>query len=543
MTVQPGELFPLDRALRGIRERFADCVIDADRTSLRERTVVVPAERLAEVSGAIVGEWGGLLLTLFALDEREAHGRFRLHVMFSMAPEDAFLTLVSAVPELAPAYRAVTTTVPAAHWLEREMQDLMGVTLMHHPDPRPLVAHDGWPRDFFPLRKDFAPPPDFGRTLASGDPLLAPRYRFLPVGGEGVFEIPVGPIHAGVIEPGHFRFSTVGEAVVKLDARLGFKWRGLEKLAEGATLSRGLELAERLCGTCAFSHALAFCQAAEELTGVVPPPRARALRSMAGELERLVNHLGDCSGILTDVAWVVGAAEFARLKETVQQAVDALFGHRFLRGICVPGGVQRDLDDAQQLWLRRVLADVRADAADVLRAAHANAAVMDRLVTTGTLTPAVARDFGVTGVAARASGLARDGRKDHPYAFYRELDFSIVTREGGDVLARLEVRGDEIVESLNLVDQMILRLPGGPLVQHVGEPPPGRWGFGLVESPRGLASHWLRVDERGLVGEWRVRSASHAIWPALAMTVPGNIVPDFPLINKSFNLCYACTDK
>ena len=214
-------------------------------------------------------------------------------------------------------------------------------------------------------------------------------------------------------------------------------------------------------------------------------------------------------GILTDVAYVVGASEMARLKEVVQQSADALFGHRFLRGVCVPGGVQRDLDDAQQLWLRRALADVRADVASVLRSARANAAVMDRLTTTGVLTAQVARDFGVTGVAARASGSIRDGRKDHPYAFYRELDFQVVSRTGGDVLARLDVRGDEIVESLNLIDQMILRLPGGPLVQHVGELQPGRWGFGLVESPRGLLSHWLRADDHGLIGEWRVRSASN----------------------------------
>ena len=168
---------------------------------------------------------------------------------------------------------------------------------------------------------------------------------------------------------------------------------------------------------------------------------------------------------------------------------------------------------------------------------------MDRVTRTGVLTIEVVRDLGVTGVAARASGLPRDGRKDHPFAFYRDLDFQVVTRTGGDVLARFELRADEIHESLNIIDQMMLRLPGGPLAQHLGELPPGRWGSSVVESPRGLHVHWLRADARGAIGEWRVRSASHAIWPALALAVPGNIVPDFPLINKSFNLCYACTDK
>ena len=529
-----GDLFPLDTALRGIRERFSDVVIDAERTSLRERTVVVPAERLAEVGGALVNEWGAMLVTLFGLDERAEHGRYRLHAMFSMAPEDAIVTLVAAVPELAPAYPSLTPRVPAAHWLERELHDLLGVVPAGHPDLRPLIAHAGWPAGMHPLRKDYTTPEAVS---------WAPRYAFLPVEGDGVFEIPVGPIHAGVIEPGHFRFSTVGEAVLKLDVRLGWTWRGLEKLAEGQTLTRGLELAERLCGTCAFSHALAFAQAAEELAGVTVPPRARALRSLACELERIASHLGDMAGILNDVAWVVGAAELQRLLETVRQLSDLMFGHRFLRGLCVPGGVQRDLDDTQQLFLRRVLAEIRTDVPRAVAPATTNPAVVDRLANTGVLAGGLAHDLGVTGVAARASGLARDGRRDHPFAFYRDLDFRVVTRTGGDVLARLELRAEEIQESLNLIDQMILRLPGGPLAQHLGELPPGRWGSGVVESPRGLHVHWLRADARGTIGEWRVRSATHAIWPAVALAVPGNIVPDFPLINKSFNLCYACTDK
>ncbi len=529
-----GDLFPLDTALRGIRERFSDAVIDSDRTSLRERTVVVPADRLAEVGGAVAGEWGGTLIALFGLDERSEHGRFRIHATFSMAPEDALLTLVAAVPEIAPAYRALTPLVPAAHWLERELQDMLGVTPIGHPDPRPLIAHAGWPRDMHPLRKDFTPPEGIA---------WPPRFTRPSVEGDGVFEIPVGPIHAGVIEPGHFRFSTVGEAVLQLDVRLGWTWRGLEALAEGQSVTRGLELAERLCGTCAFSHALAFCQAAEELSGANVPPRGRALRSLAAELERIASHLLDMAGIVNDVAWVVGAAEFMRLHEIVRQVCDQLFGHRFLRGVCVPGGVQRDLDDAQQLWLRRLLGDLRADVPRAVEEAVSNPALLDRVTRTGVLTADVVRDLGVTGVAARASGVPRDGRKDHPFAFYRDLDFQVVTRTGGDVLARFELRADEIHESLNIIDQMILRLPGGPLAQHLGELPPGRWGSSVVESPRGLHVHWLRADPRGAIGEWRVRSASHAIWPALALAVPGNIVPDFPLINKSFNLCYACTDK
>ena len=526
--------FPLDAALRGLRERHADAVIDAERSSLREHVVVVPAARLREIAVAITREWGGELIQLFGLDERALHGRFRLHAMFSMAPQDAVLTLVAAVPEDAPHYPSLARELPAAAWLERELADMLGVLPDDHPDPRPLVLHDGWPAGAHPLRRDFAAPAGLD---------WAPRFRVPEVPGEGVFEIPVGPIHAGIIEPGHFRFASGGESILALDVKLGWTWRGLEKHAEGTHLGAALETAERLCGTCALSHGIAFCQAVEEACGVQPPPRARALRTLCAELERIYNHCGDLGGILNDVAYGVGAMRAWQYKETVQQAIDALFGHRFLRGICVPGGVSRDLDDTQQLWLRRVLADVRGGVETLARLARSQPAVADRLVGTGRLTAGSARALAATGVVLRATGIARDTRRDHPYAFYREVDFQVPTRGTGDVMARFDQRVDEIHESLNIVDQLILRLPGGPLVQGVGEPPAGRWGMGLVESPRGRHVHWLRFDALGDIGDWRVRSASHANWPALPAALVDDIVPDFPLINKSFGLCYACCDK
>lgn len=529
-----GELFPLDNALRGIRERFADAVIDADRTSLRERTVVVPATRLAEVAHAVAYEWGGTFITLFGLDECASDGRFRLHTSFSMAPEDAILTLIAAVSADDPRYPSVAARVPAATWCERELRDMLGVVPEGHPDPRPLVLHDGWPANAHPLRKDFVAP-------ATMD--WSPRFSVPRVEGEGVFEIPVGPIHAGIIEPGHFRFATVGESVLQLDAKLGWTYRGLEKLAEGQTFQRGLELAERMCGNCTLAHALAYSKAAEEIAGIPVPARGRAIRTVAAELERIHNHLGDLAGIVNDCAYVVGAAEFMRWKEVVHQLCDALFGQRWLRGVCVPGGVRVDLDDAQQQWMRSVLAEVRSGVGLTSRAVLANDSVVDRLAATGVLRTQVARDLGATGPAARASGLTLDARRDHPYSFYKELDFQVIRRDAGDVQARFEVKTAEIFESMNLIDQLVNRMPGGPLVQHMGELPPGRWGFALVESPRGVVSHWLRPGPDGRIADWRVRSASHALWPALAQCVPGNIVPDFPLINKSFNLCYACCDK
>ena len=533
MSAEP-TLHPLEAALRGIKQRFADAVIDADRNSMREHQVVVPAARLMELAGAVHREWGGTLVTAFALDERAAHGRFRLHYLFSVAPDDAILTLISAVPADAPRFPSVTPEVHAAHWLEREIQDLMGMVPDGHPDPRPLIAHDGWPSGCHPLRRDFAPPHGIS---------WPPRFAFTPVEGDGVFEIPVGPIHAGIIEPGHFRFATVGESILKLDVRLGWKYRGLETLARGQPVARALEIAERTCGLCAFSHALAFSAAVEEAAGVLVPPRARALRSLAAELERIYNHCGDLAGILLDVAYAVGAAEGPRLKDVIQQVNDGLFGHRFLRGVCVPGGVTRDLDDAQQHWLRAVLGRFRTDALDLVHAATANASVMDRLAGAGVLGRDAAHDLGVVGPAARAAGIAHDVRRAHPYAFYRDLDFQVPVRPEGDVLARFRLEADEIQESLNVIEQMLLHLPGGLLAEERVAAPAGRSGLGMVESPRGRLTHWVRAGEGGTIDEWRMRSASHANWPAVALAVLDNIVPDFPLINKSFNLCYACVDR
>lgn len=529
-----GELFPLERALRGLRERFADAVLDADRGSLREHLVVVPAARLREVAGAVHREWGGALLAAFGLDERDPHGRFRLHYLFSMAPEDAVLTLIAAVPGDDPRFPSVAPVVPAAAWSERELRDLLGVTASGHPDPRPLVAHDGWPPHFHPLRRDFAPTAEVSWTPQLAAPAAA---------GGGAFEIPVGPVHGVIAEAGRFRLSTAGEDVLALDVRLGWAYRGLETLAAGARVGRGLELAERTCGRCAFSHALAFSLAVEEMTGTLVPPRARALRVLAGELERLHNHVGDLAAMLSEIAYTVGAAEGMRLRELLQQVNAALFGHRLLRGVCVPGGVARDLEDGQQRWLRGVLGEVRADVAGLAGAALANPTVTDRLDGAGRLARPAAHALGAVGPAARAAGIARDVRRDHPYAAYRDLDFQVPVRDAGDVRARFEIRVDEVHESLNLLDQLLLRLPGGPLGQHLGGLAPGRSGLGVVESPRGALVHWVRAGHGDTLDAWRVRSASFADWPALERAATGGPVADFPLVRRSFNLCHACADR
>jgi Ni,Fe-hydrogenase III large subunit len=433
-------------------------------------------------------------------------------------------------------FPSVTPVLPAAHWYEREVQDLLGLVPEGHPDPRRLVLHEAWPAGVFPLRKDF----DSLAEVASGDDPMAPMYRLR---GDGIVEIPVGPIHAGVIEPGHFRFAAVGEVVLHLEARLFYTHRGVEKVAEGKPAERVLQIAERTCGVCACSHAVTYCQAIEALADVAAPARALALRTIYLELERLYNHVGDLGNICAGVGFAVGASQGARLKETLQRLNERLTGSRFLRGVCRLGGVRRDLDGAARRDLLMTLAVVEPDVRRFVELLEVTDPFQERLRETGLLATDVARALGAVGVAARASGIDRDARRDHPHAAYGKLSVPVAVERGGDVRARLRVRISETLAAFELLHQLEASLPDGPLIAPVGPLPPYRSALGVTESPRGENIHWVRTGPEGTIDRYRIRSASYCNWPVVPTTVPGNMVPDFPLINKSFELCYSCLDR
>jgi Ni,Fe-hydrogenase III large subunit len=371
----------------------------------------------------------------------------------------------------------------------------------------------------------------------------AARYPFHHVEGEGVMEIPVGPIHAGIIEPAHFRFSAVGEVILLLEARLFDTHRGLEKQAEGRTPEGGLILAERACGVCAAAHGVAYAQAVEAIAGVSIPPRAAAIRMLLIELERLYNHIGDVGNVCAGAALMVGAAHGARIKETLQRLNERLTGNRYLRGLVAVGGLRRDLDAEAPAEIRRVLVDVQRDFHEFADILSAHDSFQERLTRTGILPTDVARAFAAVGVAARASGIARDSRLLYPHAAYAEHAPPIAVHAEGDVLARVRVRMDEIAHSFHLVREVSRTLPAGPVRSELGPLPPRRAGLGIAESPRGDAVHWLLTDDRGRIDRWRLRSASYSNWQVVGFAGPGNMVPDFPIINKSFELCYSCCDR
>lgn len=479
---------------------------------------------------------GGRFVMVVGLDNRSV-GAAELAIEAVFAPPAGPLArLRVALPLEDPSYPSLSALVPAAHWDEREVKDMFGIVPVGHPDPRRLLLHEHFPRGYHPLRKDVpgdARAPDAER-------------RFVPfeVHGEGVYQLPVGPIHAGIIEPGHFRFSAIGERVLHLDARLGFVHRGLEKIVEGRSFEAALPIVERACGVCTVTHALAFAQAVESLTGTVVPARALWVRLLLAELERLYNHVSDLGNICAGVGFQSAVARFGSLKERLLRANDALTGHRYLTGIVGPGGLRFDLDQRGLVALPDVLDGATADLAAAVRAVIRSEGVMARFHGTGVVTAAMASAFGALGVTARASGSTPDLRRDRPYAAYGELEMALISAAGGDVAARFHVRAQEAQESLRLTREALRRLPPGPVcIELATIPRAGDVAVAGVEGPRGASWIWLRAGEGGTVDRFHLRSASFANWPIVAAAAPGNLVPDFPLINKSFELCYACADR
>ncbi len=432
---------------------------------------------------------------------------------------------------LAQTLRADGTFHHPASLFEQEIYDLFGITAVGHPDPRPLVRHGFWPADFFPLRKDALA----GEFADDGRP-----FPFVEVGGEGVYEIPVGPVHAGVIEPGHFRFSVVGETIINMRARLYYTHKGTEKLFEGRAPVAGLELAERVSGDTTAGHSMAYCQALEALGGTVVPDRARYLRVVLLEMERLYNHVADFGMIANDTGFAVAHSHCFRIRERLLRLNKRLTGSRLLRGGVVPGGVGHDLPPG--LDLPAEVGGALADFEEIVALTLASSLVQDRLEGTGMLTARTARDHGVLGYVARASGIDADLRRDHPFAAYGDLSFRVPVFTSGDVKARTLVRVEEARESARLIRQAVEGMPEGPLAAPLGALPAFEPGWGMVEGWRGAIIHWVMADAGGALYRVKIMDPSFLNWRPLSYALLKNIVPDFPLCNKSFNQSYSGND-
>ena len=519
------------RDLQGIVAALGSRLSEARIVRGREIHGSVAPGGALKLAQALRADHGAELRLMVGSDRRGDRGAFEVYYLFAHTAENWFLHARGTLPAREPAVASLGTFHPPASLFEQEIYDLFGIAASNHPDPRPLVRHGFWPADYFPLRKDAGA----GEFADDGRP-----FPFVEVGGEGVYEIPVGPVHAGVIEPGHFRFSVVGETIINMRARLYYTHKGTEKLFEGRVPAAGVELAERVSGDTTVGHALAYCQALEAAAGTVVPERARHLRVVLLEMERLYNHIADFGMIANDTGFAVAHSHCFRIRERLLRLNKRLTGNRILRGGIVPGGVGRDLP--ADLDLPGEVDAVLADFEEIVALSLASSLVQDRLEGTGKLTTRTARDHGVLGYVARASGIDADVRRDHPFAAYGDLSFRVPVFASGDVKARTLVRVEEARESARLVRQAVERMPAGPLAATLGALPAFEPAWGMVEGWRGAIIHWVMADAAGLLSRVKIMDPSFLNWRTLSYALLKNIVPDFPLCNKSFNQSYSGND-
>jgi Ni,Fe-hydrogenase III large subunit/Ni,Fe-hydrogenase III component G len=475
------------------------------------------------------------LVGLFAEDARQKEGTFLLYHMFALDSAQGFIILRTPASATQPQLVSLCNAVPAVNWQEREIQDLFGLRLIGHPNPRRCALHDDWPK-VHPLRKDF----DLHTKLP---PFQGERHQFRKVEGEGVFQVPVGPVHAGIIEPGHFLFSVAGEPVLYLQLRLFYTHKGTEKLFENLPVTHAVSLAESISGDSSVAHAIAFCHAVERAAGIEVPARGRVLRTICLEWERIYNHIADIGAIATDVAFAVANAQAMRLKERVLRLNEQLTGNRLLRGMATLGGVRWDWNAEQLQVVLKTVSDLKPEFDSLVSLIQTSSSTRDRLEGTGVLTPRVAQDLGVVGIAGRASGFAHDLRRDFPHAAYDQVTVNVPLYTQGDVLHRMQVRIDEVRESFRIIEQMIALLPAGPIRVSVPPLPPDEVAVGYVEGWRGEIFHWIHTAPGNRLARCKVKDPSLQNWPALSEAILGNIVPDFPVVNKSFNLSYSGNDR
>lgn len=459
----------------------------------------------------------------------------RINACFEKA--GAYLVARTAVARATPVLSSHTASYPGADRPERHIRDMLGVVFSGHPDARRWTRHQAWKDSEFPLRSDF---PAAGRPQAQTP--ADHQYNFLLAQGSGVYEIPVGPVHAGIIEPGHFRFQAVGETVLKLEERLGYTHKGIEKIAEGRDAEGLARLAGRVSGDSTVAHAWAACMAMEKAAGREAPPRALWLRALMCERERVANHVGDIGAMLNDIAFAFGFYQFARLREEWQRVSREAFGHRFMMDCIVPGGVAADLDARFIVTMRDEAGAVRSQIGRLMAIINDLPSVADRVRGAGVLKPEFANALGCVGYVGRASGVDFDVRRDAPYPPYDRLTVKVPLHHYGDINARARTRLEEISASFDLIEALLAGLPAGPIRAGWTHPAAGAEGLGLIEGWRGEILSFVRFGADGRIARFFPRDPSWTTWPALELLIHDNIVPDFPVCNKSVNGSYSGHD-
>lgn len=507
-------------------------VLTPDKSGIPVNEYQVDGPRFQEIAG-ILKKAGARLAAEWAVDETQLGGGFGVYACFAKA--DEYVIIKTSVPVDNPAFPSLTKHFIPAYRFERQMRSFFGVVPEGHPDMRPWILHEDWPAGQYPLRKSF----DINSRPSRGNE----DYRWSRVSGEAVFEIPVGPVHAGIIEPGHFRFQAVGEDILNLEAKLGYVHKGIEKRFETMSLRDGVKLAARISGDSTVAHALAYCMAVESMTGCVPSVKSLWIRALLLERERIANHLGDLGALANDAAFTFLYYHFTKLKESLLRANLRLSGHRFMMDVIIPGGVAVDINQRECEIILSELAELKKEFERLIVIYEENPSFQERIFKTGILETEMADALCAVGFAGRASGQALDCRNDFPFGPYESFEVAAPLLHSGDVHARAWVRVMEIRESMKIIEKIIKTLPqGGITLSSFDNPPAGAEGFSAVEGWRGEIVCWIQAGKDGSINRCMARDPSAVNWLGLEMLIKGDIVPDFPLCNKSFNQSYSGHD-
>lgn len=478
-----------------------------------------------------------VLIDLFGSDTFPAEDKIVVYYTFAVRSSNTLITICSKLEkDNSDRLASIGREIPSAMLYEREVRDMYGVEFSDLLDSRELVHHGNFPLNVHPLKKEFKANTrlDFEKR----------EQEFASITGTGVFEVPVGPVHAGIIEPGHFRFSVAGEPIINLEAKLYYVHRGLEKLSENENYMKVLLFSERISGDETFTNSLAYCHAIEKINEITYlPERALYSRVIFAELERICGHVGDIQGLCVDTAFVFAAGQFGMLRRWIQLVCEQLTGSRFLRNTNKPGGLRRDFIRNNEKIILECMSKLEKEFNETVNIIKANGMFIDRVEHTGTLSNTIAVDLNAVGPAGRASGIRTDVRREFPYAAYQKLKFNIPEHNNCDVNCRMNVKIEEVIESISLIRQALEKMPEeGPVSIDIGSLRPNSFAFGMTEAPRGENIHFVMTGEDNAILRYKVRTPSFCNWPVLCHAVRTNTLTDFPLVNKSFNLSYAGND-
>jgi len=520
-------------SLTVILESKAWAEVTADKSLLPDNigAFTAPLPEFAEVGRRLKKE-GARLVAEWASDETAFGRGFSIYASYARGAE--YIIITSNLEKGKLDFPSLSKKFVAASRFERTIASLMGLRPMGLTDVRPWIKHEDWPVEAYPLRKSF--------KASQKMPRVEGTYKWVRAEGEGVYEIPVGPVHAGIIEPGHFRFQALGEDILNLEERLGYVHKGIEKKFESLSWTDGARLAARVSGDSTVAHATAYCRAVEAMCGITAPPRADYIRALMLEMERIANHLGDIGAICNDAAFAFFNYQFSRLREAALRINKAVFGHRFMMNTITPGGVSIDIDSTGVSRIRDELKTLTPEFEELADIYIDNPSLGNRVYGAGFFSKESALNLGCVGIVARASNVPLDARITRPYPPYDTLPPNICTEDSGDVHGRIMVRIREVRESIRLIESILTGLPDGAIKTPFKAPSADKKGFAVVEGWRGEIVYWVQSGPAGEINRCMARDPSAVNWLALESAIKGNLVPDFPLCNKSFNQSYSGND-